>query len=87
LPVEYSLQCSLCAVVGQAGGADDRLANRWIDSYLNADVDIRAAHDASDWAAEFTSSHRQQTPNQMMPVEHFWARDFLGQHEHDVWSV
>jgi len=66
---------------------DDRLANSWIDSYLNADIGTHTAHDASDWASEFTDSHRQQTVNHIMPVEHFWARDFLGQHEHDVWSV
>jgi len=64
------------------GVADDRLANNWIDSYLNADGDSPA----SDWAAEFTNTrHQQQPPNQVIPVEHCWARDLLGQHEHDVW--
>lgn len=71
---------------GCVGVVDDRLANSWIDSYLNADADTRAAREASDWTAEFTNwHHQQQPPNQMMPVEHFWAQDFLGQHEHDVW--
>lgn len=63
------------------GIADDRLANSWIDSYLNADVNAPV----SDWAAEFANAHHQQPPNQMIPVEYPWARDFLGQHEHDVW--
>jgi len=69
------------------GVVDDHLANSWIDSYLSADADTRTAREASNWTAEFTNWHHQQPPNQMMPAEHFWAQDFLGQHEHDVWSV
>ena len=63
------------------GIANDRLANSWIDSYLNADVQ----RPASDWAAELTNARRWQAPNQLMPVEHPWARDFLDRREHDVW--
>lgn len=68
--------------------ADDRLANNWIDTYLKADVDTPVSDvdtPAADWAAEFTGTHRQQAPNQVIPIEHPWAQDFLGQHEHDVW--
>ena len=78
---------TLCAVVGHVGIVDDRLANSWIDSYLKTDEDTHVARSTSDWATEFTNLHREQHPNQMMPVEHFWARDFLGRHEHDVWWV
>ena len=64
-----------------SGTADDRLASSWIDSYLSTDVDASA----SDWMAEFTDAHHQQPPNQLVPVEHQWAGDLLGQREHDVW--
>ena len=80
----------LYAGVGShAGVADDRLADSWIDSYLKADVVNSPVSDvetpAADWAAEFTGTHRQQPPNQVIAVEHPWAEDFLGQQEHDVW--
>jgi len=72
----------LCTgLVSQVGVANDRLADRWIDSCLNTDV----GSSASDWMAEFTNTHHRQPPNQVIPVEHHWARDFLGRHEHDVW--
>jgi len=70
------------AVLGSyTGVADDRLANTWIDTYLNADVEAPA----SEWAAEFTDAHYQQPPNQVLSVEHPWARDFLSRHEHNIW--
>jgi len=67
------------------GIVDDRLANSWIDSYLNTDVDTSA----SDWAAEFADTHQRieqiEPSNQLIPIEHQWAQEFLGQCEHDIW--
>ena len=77
----------LCVVAGRVNVVGDQLASSWVDSYLHADVDVPAAHTASDWPAEFAMSHRRQPPTQVVPAEQFWARDFLSQHEHDVWSV
>ena len=77
-----------CSAVGRysADVADDRLYN----SYVSEDCDLPAViRDASSgWTAEFTNTaHRHSPPNQLIPVEQFWARDFLGRQEHDVWWV
>jgi len=60
------------------GIADDRLAGDWTGSYLTADTP------AADWASEFADMHHQPS-HQQTPVVHPWARDFLGQREHDIW--
>jgi len=70
--------CLYAVVDSSVAAADDRLADHWIDSYLNETP-------TSDWAAEFTNAHHQHPPNPLIPAEHLWARDFLGQHEHDIW--